>query len=104
MSKVNPLCEVKDPEGYPGLTFYQAQCSTCEDRPSIDCFEDFSAAFDEAVSCGWFEVLKPLPGGGEELDELLCPRCQHCEVCGKPGRIGEVDNHLVCDDHYDYFG
>lgn len=104
MQTFNALHEVKDPEGYLGQTFYQCCCTKCGDFAGYDSWQDFGAAFDEAISCGWFEVLRPHPDGGEELVDLLCPSCQFCEVCGKPGRQGEVDNHLVCDDHYDYFG
>lgn len=97
------LSEVKDPEGYPGLTFYQASCTKCGAFAGDKSFEDFGAALDEATRGGWFQVLRPLPEGGEELVGLLCPRCQFCEVCGRPGYPGEVDNHLVCDDHFDHF-
>ncbi|QSM04456.1 hypothetical protein PROPHIGD02-2_55 [Mycobacterium phage prophiGD02-2] len=98
------LHEVKDPDGYPGETFYQAYCTKCGDSCGYDSFGDFGAAVDEAINLGWFEVLTPMPSGGKEITDLLCPSCQFCELCGKPGSIGEVDDHLVCDDHYDYFG
>lgn len=43
------LHEVKDPDGYPGETFYQAYCTKCGDSCGYDSFGDFGAAVDEAI-------------------------------------------------------
>ena len=97
------------------IDMYQARCTNC--GHIADEYGDFSAFGDvssciESLECNsfpWFVryIRLPLPRTDVpnavqlEIDELLCPDCQRCEVCGL-GCAYAMDDHLVCADHEDH--
>lgn len=86
-----PVCEI---------TMYQARCTSCgnvyETGDTIVAWSEYIVAIEHATDWGeWFGVWS-----GGTITALLCPACQHCEVCGA-GRAYEIDGHLVCEDHED---
>lgn len=100
-----PIGEIGETMGnYPALhevTMYQARCTNCGHIETE--YGDFNAwgdpdtpRHDVVENLDWFEVFKD---GAAEM--LLCPDCQHCEVCGSPRAYG-IDDHLVCDEHEDH--
>lgn len=106
MSNFEPIHEV---------TMYQARCTNC--GTIEDDYGDYSAWSDagspiESVTenDGWFSVWTPngnLTSNGypaRDLTELLCPKCQKCEVCGADdARDVNGEDHLVCVEHEEAF-
>lgn len=82
------------------VTMYQARCTNC--GTIEDDYGDFSAWGDKDIpvtdvvenQC-WLQL--------DDTDELLCPACQSCAVCGTGGGYAHDDGkHVVCGDHEDY--
>lgn len=91
------------------VTMYQARCTNCgqieDDYGDFGALDDSGAAAAAVVDYhGWFadyECTGDVTTAGTEirqLSALLCPDCQHCEVCGT-GRAYEIDDHLLCPEH-----
>lgn len=97
------------------IDMYQARCTNC--GRICDEYGDYSAMGDvqqcidalASYSDEWFVryIRLPLPRTDVpsavqlEVDELLCPKCQHCEVCGvKQAYV--FDEHMICAEHEDH--
>ena len=78
------------------VTYYQSRCTNCgvieEDYDTFSAFADEDSARCWVVENGWVELWKD-----RELSELLCPKCQTCDLCDQRGY--EVDDRVVCSDH-----
>lgn len=79
------------------VAMYQARCTNC--GVVEDDYGDFAA---------WSDPDMPVTQVVENYcwaqlagtDELLCPQCQSCAVCGHlPGFAHEDGKHVVCADH-----
>ena len=83
------------------VMMYQARCTNC--GYVIDDYGDFSCMDDDSVVCaardsGWFERThtepSPRPDNPNAVivhtDELLCPDCQTCDVCGAKQNDGST--------------
>lgn len=96
------------------IDMYQARCTNCGVIETE--YGDYSAYDDvmmciESVECHtdpWFvrSARLPLPRTDDvrvqlEIDELLCPNCQRCEVCDSREAYA-MDDRLVCDEHEEH--
>lgn len=97
--KVEPApVDVKDPTIHE-VVYYQARCtgcgSVCDDYGDYSAWAQPDVVVEMAVEgCGWWHNPK-------DDDELLCPGCQTCILCGEPGRDVEDDGVLLCPEHED---
>jgi hypothetical protein len=92
------------------VTLYQARCTNC--GYIEDDYGEFSAMGAgqaiEAVTdyMDWFArwVVDSREAGTvkSHMEELLCPKCQRCEVCNAEKAYPIDGDHLVCEDHEDY--
>ncbi|WP_065286685.1 hypothetical protein [Mycolicibacter kumamotonensis] len=93
------------------VTYYQARCTECgvieDDYGDYSAWSDAGTAIDNVCDNDWFAIYEPdgsttVTGRpAQVLTKLLCPQCQHCEVCGNE-RAYAVDEHLVCEEHEDH--
>lgn len=102
------------------VTYHQAQCDKCQEIYEGDeytAWGDPGMAVEDATNNGdWFERMRliriepptddfPHERRVYETVELLCRRCQKCDVCSTDMLVtrSEVDdNHLVCVDHEEH--
>ncbi|MBI3226605.1 MAG: hypothetical protein HYZ39_16280 [Mycolicibacterium cosmeticum] len=94
------------------ITMYQARCTNCghieDDYGDFAAWTEFQTSLEIVTeNRGWLAVYKPLDSKfGElvrQLDQLLCPECQTCAVCGKtPCYPHDDGQHAVCGDHEDH--
>lgn len=90
------------------ITMYQARCTGCghieDDYGDFTAWTDPGTPIEDVVeNRDWFAKWRPVKHGtlDQELELLLCPECQHCEVCQSEFAYS-VDGHLVCEDHEDH--
>jgi hypothetical protein len=95
------------------IDMYQARCTNCGYVETE--YGDFSG-FDDVQYCidtledSWFARYryepKPRPDCPNariaHLEELLCPSCQKCEVCGAERVYPNEAERLVCAEHEDH--
>ncbi len=92
------------------IDMYQARCTTCgyieTEYGDYSGFGDVMSCVEFLEDCEWFARYrhepKPTPDNPRAIvvhvEELLCPKCQRCEVCGAEHAY-EVNDHLVCEEH-----
>jgi hypothetical protein len=94
------------------VDMWQARCTNCgyieTDYGDHAAWSDADIPRTQVVeNWDWFErwVIDSRENGKVEshLEELLCPDCQECEVCGgKHAYCANDDEHLVCEEHEDH--
>lgn len=94
------------------VTMYQARCTNCghieDDYGDYAAWADFATPLEVVTeNRGWLAIYKPVASKSEyparQLDQLLCPGCQTCAVCGKTPCYPHADGqHAVCGDHEDH--
>lgn len=93
---------------------WQAKCTSCgtinEDYYDFSAWHDPEGAIEFVRdNLDWFERTRSEPSPTTDMPnrvivhtvELLCPDCQHCEVCRAEKAYPSPDGgeHLVCDQH-----
>lgn len=92
------------------VIMYQARCTNCgyieDDYGDFSAWRDPDAPRNDVVeNRDWFErwIVDEKKDGvvQSHLEELLCPKCQECEVCQSDSAYS-IGDHLVCGDHEDH--